>query len=503
MNFRKENIKCKGGKVKGKGSDSLAEDIDPFIGKTIAIDLSSDYGKHLMVEFGFKLTFESVCFDLNNEAGHLLGTVMRQIKHNKTMRYQVIWQYTALGESALPLSAVLEGHKESERLHMMRSTKSNPGLAKALREKRDSNKPMDHLLTRLSDDEEGKGAPSSDESCCLVDEQDDSDVSDWDIFEDCAPIFGGNEDDKPNIKGTEVANSIDGLHWEFNGNIHQLSPGVMAPENTKIKSGKESLFRTPLSSMMSIFPLIFWDKIVKEVNRYAQQKIKHRVRRQDTRRPRLICGYKWVDVTRAEIMTYFGILMYSMLYPQTGRRIRDYWKSPMLSAWTKFMSCGRYQQITSVLHFNDNNDEEGIARDSLHKIRPLLNIVKKTLGQYAVIGSEISYDEATMANKSSFGRNLICFNPMKPTGKFHFKFYMICCAKTNLTIRMKIHTKDNADLELEDGQHEFMNKLDNQMLQLCKPFYNSGCTVNMDNYYMSTTCAMKLRQNGVFCRGTI
>ena len=47
-----------------------------------------------------------------------------------------------------------------------------------------------------------------------------------------------------------------------------------------------------------------------------------------------------------------------------------------------------------------------------------------------------------MANKSSYGRNLICFNPMKPTGKFHFKIYMICCAKTNLTIRMKIHTKD-------------------------------------------------------------
>jgi hypothetical protein len=38
-----------------------------------------------------------------------------------------------------------------------------------------------------------------------------------------------------------------------------------------------------------------------------------------------------------------------------------------------------------------------------------------------------------MANKSSFRVHLICFNPMKPTWKFHFKIYMICCAKTNLT----------------------------------------------------------------------
>jgi hypothetical protein len=67
------------------------------------------------------------------------------------------------------------------------------------------------------------------------------------------------------------------------------------------------------------------------------------------------------------------------------------------------MTHGRYLQITSVLHFNDNNDEEGLARDSLHKIRPLLNTIKKTLGKYATFGNEMSYDEATMANKSSYG----------------------------------------------------------------------------------------------------
>jgi hypothetical protein len=47
----------------------------------------------------------------------------------------------------------------------------------------------------------------------------------------------------------------------------------------------------------------------------------------NTKRPRLLCGYKWKDITHQEIMTYFGILMYAMLYPQTGRRIRD-------NAWT-------------------------------------------------------------------------------------------------------------------------------------------------------------------------
>ncbi len=105
-----------------------------------------------------------------------------------------------------------------------------------------------------------------------------------------------------------------------------------------------------------------------------------------------------------------------------------------------------------------------------------------------------------MANKSSYAWYLICFNPMKPTGKFHFKIYMVCCAESNLTLQIKIHTKDNADTEEETSYDEFINKLDNLTLELCCPFFQLGSIINMDNYYMSTTCAIKLRENGVFCR---
>ena len=300
-----------------------------------------------------------------------------------------------------------------------------------------------------------------------------------------------------------VSDAFDGLHWEYNGVIHNVSERKMKNKSTSVKADCHHFFQSPVSSMMAIFPVVFWNIIVREINRYATQKIKKQVEQKVTKRPRLICGYKWQDVTLQEVMTYFGLLMYGMMFPKTGRRMRDSWESPYQNAWTKFMSKGRYLQITSVLHFNDNTDEVGKSRDSLHKIRPLLTILKQSLGKYADHGSEVSYDEATMANKSSYGRFLICFNPMKPTGKFHFKIYMICCAYTKLTFRIKVHTKDNCDLEQEDTHDESLNKLDNLTLQLCKPFFNSGCTVNMDNYYMSTTCAIKLRENGVFCRGII
>jgi hypothetical protein len=254
---------------------------------------------------------------------------------------------------------------------------------------------------------------------------------------------------------------------------------------------------------MAIFPLLFWETITDQINKYAEFKIKKRLREKKVKRPRLIASHKWCPVVLPEIMTYFGLLIYFMLHPQVGKQVRDAWDSPYSNAWTKFMTKSRFLQIGLMLHFNDNEDEEGREKDSLHKIRPLLNILKLTLGKYAIFESELSLDEATMANKSSYARFLICFNPMKPTGKFHFRIYMICCAESNLTLRIKIHTKDNADTEAGENYDDFINILDNLTLQLCCPFFQSGSTINTDNYYMSTTCAMKLRENGVFCRGTI
>jgi hypothetical protein len=56
------------------------------------------------------------------------------------------------------------------------------------------------------------------------------------------------------------------------------------------------------------------------------------------------------------------------------------WMDQRTNAWTMHMSVGKKLQISSMLHFKDNNNEEGLANDALHKIRPTLEILKKTLG---------------------------------------------------------------------------------------------------------------------------
>lgn len=68
---------------------------------------------------------------------------------------------------------------------------------------------------------------------------------------------------------------------------------------------------------------------------------------------------------------------------------------------------------------------------------------------------------------------------------------------------MKVHTRNNSYLEVDDNHNEYMNNLDNLTLQLSKPLFNIGCMVSMDKYFMSTTCAIELCQNGMFCKGAI
>jgi hypothetical protein len=145
-----------------------------------------------------------------------------------------------------------------------------------------------------------------------------------------------------------------------------------------------------------------------EINRYAKQVL-------DNSDIYKIAGYQWKAVSVGEVIAYFGILIFAMLYPQTGRQFRSSWKIPELHPWTTAMCKNHFLQITATLHFNNNEDTDGLQNNSLHKVRPLLEIVKKTLGRYGVPGSEFSFDEATMACFSRYGRGLISFNPKKKT----------------------------------------------------------------------------------------
>jgi hypothetical protein len=103
----------------------------------------------------------------------------------------------------------------------------------------------------------------------------------------------------------------------------------------------------------------------------------------------------------------------------------------------------RFQKIKSVLHFNYNQTIP-FNDDALHKVHPPVNIIKVTLCVLIRVGSELALDEESVASCSSYGRDVIFFNPMKNHGKFHFRFYVLCCATIFACVPMMVSTKNNS-----------------------------------------------------------
>jgi len=210
------------------------------------------------------------------------------------------------------------------------------------------------------------------------------------------------------------------------------------------------------------------------------------------------------------------------------------------------MSLKRFQQIRSVLAFNSHEitTRTDGKKDALHKVRPILNILKAVLGMYIKLGSDVSLDEASFACRSSYGRSLIFYNPKKPSGKFHFRAYCICCPETNLMVGIRFATRDNFETVLpahmkrivnqsnlntgdsysEDGfsytsstdddenSHDLEtnaypaskgnNKIDEIVKDMCS-ILPAGITVNLDNYYTSIASAIELRKRKIYVRGTL
>jgi len=129
------------------------------------------------------------------------------------------------------------------------------------------------------------------------------------------------------------------------------------------------LFHAPIDAVFDILPYRFWEVMASEINRYAEQFLRMRNRTK-------ISGYQWNLVSIKEVITYFGLLIFAMLYPQTGQRFHSAWNNPSLHPWTNSMTRWCMLQITSMLRFNNNEDHDGMQQDSLHKMWPLPEIIK-------------------------------------------------------------------------------------------------------------------------------
>jgi hypothetical protein len=143
-----------------------------------------------------------------------------------------------------------------------------------------------------------------------------------------------------------------GFYWKSDGFLEEPQH-KMRKTIGRLKAELLKNFGTPLNSIMSIFPLIYWKTISREMNYNAHMKLEQQL---STTGKRTIYGARWThDTTFKDILQLYGILMMMVMFPLPGATCTAYWRygSPMFP-WTNTITLRRFKQLRSVLHFNSN-----------------------------------------------------------------------------------------------------------------------------------------------------
>jgi hypothetical protein len=117
------NSKLKGGTTNlALSISNTTANTDPFVGKAVAFACNSPVGQELISEFGKQWTPNGICYHLDPIRGQIVGTVMRRSRGIGSQtkegfeKYDVVWEFTALGETSVLFHHLLVGHITAQKL---------------------------------------------------------------------------------------------------------------------------------------------------------------------------------------------------------------------------------------------------------------------------------------------------------------------------------------------------------------------------------------------------
>lgn len=531
---------------------------DPLIMKSVCFSPEDEgQGQSLVQHFGGVIKIEKSLISIDGSK-YLFGNIVRVSKlpkgkgNNNVVAYDVQWEDSVLGQTQIDLQVLLPAIDLS--VKMVRRQK-NLGSSPTRRKKYGPDKLFDEALVKslfaVSQGEDGDPMDSDSSNEEHKEDRDDGEVHGHDLvftqmnrvkekvnepdpyLPDELSVTTSNVEDVPEETTTEGGGSR--FHWRAGQHIPPPT-GKSNRGKSFVKPESVGLFVSPLSSFLAFVPLKLFKSMVFYSNMYADSVM-------EKSGTQLISGSKWHgDILIGEMMSFFGILIKMVLRPTPGQSYVLAWTQPEWHPYTKLMSKRRFQQIRSVFHVNDNS-KMATSHDSLFKVRPVLNCLKLTFPAYLELGDEVALDEASISSRSKYGGFSIFYNPAKPGGKFHFRFYLLCCSTSYACTRIRMHTRDLSDSA--DGyqapsarQHDYKrsltttkkaglkttgletetdsdtlsdtgvaavvprSKLVTLILDMCSSMFGSGRVVNMDNYYTGPEVAVALSKEKVYIRGT-
>ncbi|XP_033361397.1 piggyBac transposable element-derived protein 4-like [Bombus vosnesenskii] len=171
----------------------------------------------------------------------------------------------------------------------------------------------------------------------------------------------------------------------------------------------------------------FWEILVTETNRFADQTIHDELKKRyvdDT----------WYPVTLDEIKAYYALCI---LMDQVKKsNIQLYWTKRAVLETPIFRQTMPFMRF---LHFSDNETDD--SKDRLRKIRPVINFCNQKFKEIYTPNEYVSIDESLMKYKGRLAYKQ--FNPSK-RARFGIKIYKLCEATTGFCHGCKIYTDDSA-----------------------------------------------------------
>ena len=439
---------------------------DPLLMKPVAFDVDNNIkGNELYEHFGGDDEAKRY-LTIRNGKRMLLGTIIRASKKTKgakqtssILHYDVQWEESDLGQTAVDVSLVIDA------IALYRTIFSSQNVQRSSSRKPRNRDPFSPdlrtLLFSVDDNEKGKPESSDDEGT-------NSDQQELDDFLFRPHTIPANVSRCMSISEDNDDSDDFGVTSDFcwaTGLTLRSPPDRSSRPPSHVVPALAGNFATPIQSFLAFIPLKIFNSIAIFSNNYA-----HHV--METSENRNVSGRKWeTDISINEIMKFFGILFKMVLRPTPGQSYPFCWNDPQWHPYTRYMPLRRFQQIRAVLHFNDNSNIEASDDAAFKvsaiglpisqtlftyskpyglfifgKVRPLLNCVKNTFPQYLALGDEVSLDEASVSCRSRYGGDVIFYNPRKPGGKFHFRFYMLCCSTSYACVRLRMHTRNKTDV---------------------------------------------------------
>ena len=248
---------------------------------------------------------------------------------------------------------------------------------------------------------------------------------------------------------------------------------------------KNLTLETPLDFFELFFDRKLLEIIVKETNRFHA----------NFSRASYSHTKPWVDTTINEMYTFLATVM---LMPHSKKnRICDYWSTDHLIAtpiFAELFTRDRFRALLTNLHFNDNQND--IAEDSLYKVRPVIDELKRKFYHCLNPCKNLCIDETL-----TLWKRRLHFKQYIPSKrhKFGIKIFALCDCETGFIMDFIVYTGSNTILNYQ----AHLGVTGSIVITLLERFLNKGHSLFVDNYYSSPTLFEYLHQYKTGACGTV